>query len=113
MNIEILSRKNSPLLAREEVSAKVEFVGGATPSREKIREELGKILKVDVKLVGIVSVINSFGDQKCLVAANLYAKEEDMKNIESQVSITRDAPKKKEGEEAEAKPEEKKEEKKE
>jgi ribosomal protein S24E len=113
MNINIISRENKPMLCREEAIAEVDFVGAATPSRQKLQEEFAKLLEKDIKLVVVKKIQTHFGRGGAKVTVYAYSDEKDLKKIEPKE-------KKKKGEQApaeakkeEAKPEEKKEHKKE
>lgn len=103
----IINRKENPLIGRIEVKGEITFQG-ATPSNDLVQKEVADKMKVDPSVVKVKSIYTKYGSTKAVVIAHVYAKKEDLDRFE---------PKKKEkkakaGEEAEAKPEKKKEEKK-
>lgn len=81
MDIEIVKQKETPLLSRKRVTAKI-TAEAATPSRLKIRDELAKKLKVDPSLVIIKHLYSQFGDKTVKIIANLYEKRELLEKFE-------------------------------
>lgn len=103
----IINRKENPLIGRIEVKGEIIFQG-ATPSNDVVQKEVADKMKVDPSVVKVKSIYTKYGSTKAVVVAHVYTKKEDLDRFE---------PKKKEkkaakAEEAEAKPAEKKEEKK-
>ncbi len=119
MQLNITSKEEKPLLSRTEIMADITF-DSATPSKEKIKEKLATILKVDANLIVVKKVFNKFGEKRAGVSAFAYKNEKDMKTIEPKPKEKKGAKKEeapaeapKEEKEAPKKEEPKKEEKKE
>ncbi|MBI3031920.1 hypothetical protein HYY69_00455 [Candidatus Woesearchaeota archaeon] len=81
MNIEILKQKDTPLLSRKRVTAKL-TAEAATPSRLTIRNLLAKQLKVDPSLVIIKHLYPQFGDRVVKVIVNVYEKRDVLEKFE-------------------------------
>ncbi|MBU1201900.1 MAG: hypothetical protein KJ583_00870 [Nanoarchaeota archaeon] len=113
--MKIIKQEENKLLERAEIVAEIVF-SDATPSRESIRKELAKELKVDAGLVIIKKIETKYGERQALVQANVYKKADVLKKTETKHMVKRNEDKKKvvEEEKAEEKPvaEEKKPEKK-
>ncbi len=71
MELEIIRRRENPLLQREEVVARVRFEGG-TPSRKEIREALAKELGKPVGNLFIRRIITEYGKEEAKVVAMAY-----------------------------------------
>ena len=50
MDIEIVERKDNPLLDREDISFKLSYDNAATPSREAVKAKLAALLNADVAI---------------------------------------------------------------
>ncbi len=72
MELEIIRRRENPLLQREEVIARVRFEGG-TPSRKEIRESLAKELGKPVGNLFIRRIITEYGKEEAEVVAMAYS----------------------------------------
>ena len=59
----------------------VDFIG-QTPSKLKLREEIGKKLKVDTKVVAIRHIYQRFGLPRAKVIAHIYKSFETLKKVE-------------------------------
>ena len=59
----------------------VDFTG-QTPSKLKLREELGKKLKVDTRVVAIRHIYQRFGLPRAKVIAHIYKNFETLKKVE-------------------------------
>lgn len=81
MDIEIVKQKETPLLSRKRVTAKL-VAEAATPSRLVIRNELAKKLKVDPSLVIIKHLYPQFGDRTVKIIVNVYEKREVLEKFE-------------------------------
>lgn len=60
------------LLDRTRITYEAENEGNSTPSKEKLKEEIAKLNKVDVSLVSIRHVYTKFGVPKFKVIAHIY-----------------------------------------
>lgn len=106
MEIDILEKKDNPLLRRTEIIADISFEA-ATPSRQVMKEAISKKLNASPELIIIRNIYPFFGDKKAEVVVHIYNKKEDVEKIESNVYIQRMLGKKKE-EKKEEKPVEEK-----
>ena len=112
--MEIIERKPTELLNRENIVARVEFEG-ATPSRAQLKNQLATKLKAKEELIVVRKINTAFGKSLAIVKAHIYKNEADMKKIEGKSALKRNAKKVEKKEEAPAaapaeKPVEKKEE---
>jgi len=108
MKLEIIEKKEVPLLSRTRVQLVAEFEK-ATPKRDDIRKEVAKKAGADEKLTIVRHIYSQFGKRKAKVIAHIYKNEKDMKMIEDPQMLkkhTKEEPKKEEA--AEAKPAEEK-----
>ena len=69
MNIEVLERKENPLLKREEITFKIEHSGEQTPSRETVIAKLAAIINAEKQRTVLKEIIivgiNFFEKQGC------------------------------------------------
>jgi len=110
--MEIIERKPTELLNRENIVARVEFEG-ATPSRAQLKNQLATKLKAKEELVVVRKINTAFGKSLAIVKAHIYKNEADMKKIEGKSALKRNAKKEEKKEEAAPAPVEKPVEKKE
>ena len=112
MEIEIESRRENKLLGREEIHFVIKYEG-ATPRRQKVKEELKKALGLK-GFVLLQYIKPMFGLNQAKVYAKVYPSEEEARKIEEDYIIRRNIGGKKEEEKEEKKEEtkEKKEEEK-
>jgi ribosomal protein S24E len=97
MKIELISRKENPLLARKEVDFEVQ--DPSTPSRAEARNQIAALLKVAPDRVYILKLQTRSGTQKTLGRAHVYDSAERAQHIEERYIITRNNPPKEEKEE--------------
>ncbi|MBN2454318.1 hypothetical protein JXB11_02110 [Candidatus Woesearchaeota archaeon] len=105
MDIKIISTTEKPLFDRTEVIADLGFEK-STPKRSEARQKVADSLKVKTELVIVKEIKPAFGERKARLTANVYKSKEALENFEQAVIKNRNAPKKKEGEEAPAEKEE-------
>ncbi len=98
MQVNIVQKKEEPLLSRTMLKADIEFEK-STPSYAEVTSVLATALKSDEKLIAIKHIYNSFGSRKAQVIAYLYLDENKKQFIE---------PKIKEGKKEKAKAQDKK-----
>jgi len=67
----IINKKEEPLLSRTMITATLEFEK-ATPSYPEVTSLMASQLKIDDKLVAIRHIYNSFGAKKAEVIAYVY-----------------------------------------
>ena len=95
MKLELLEKKEMPLLSRTRMQFSLEF-DKATPKREDIRKEVAKKAGADETLTIIRHIYTRFGKRNAKVIANVYSNEEAMKRIEEKSMIkkhTKEEPK--------------------
>ncbi len=111
--MEIIEKKEHPLLSRTEIIAKDSYTG-ATPSRGSIKERLANALKANKEFLVIKHIYPEFGFGTAKIIAYLYSNKKDMKRIEPEYTFKKGVSKEKKEEKKQDKPksEEKKEEKK-
>src|ERR671935_64104 len=120
MQLEVLGRKENPLLKRTEVRFKAIHKAEPTPTRDALRAFLAKELKATKDIVVIDSQASTFGRYETHGYAKVYKSKEEALAVERKHILVRNKliePEVKERKEAapkeEKKPAEKKEEKKE
>ena len=127
MEVQILTKKDNPLLKRVEVTFKAVHKAEGTPARDAMRSELAKQLKATKDVVVIDRVESSFGRYESVGYAKVYPSKEVAVSIERHHILVRNrlaaaevkeakaaeappkpeakpAPKKEEGPKPEAKP---------
>lgn len=87
-NIEILERKRNPLLAREELVARITFDGG-TPSRVDIRKMLADELGEDQQKIFVRKVTQEYGLTEASATVMIYDTLEDASELEPKHVVAR------------------------
>ncbi len=113
MELQVVAKKENPLLKRVEVTFKAVHKAEATPTRDAIRSELAKQLKASKEVVVVDRSVSSFGRFETVGYAKVYTSKEEALAVERSHILVRNKLKeaevkeKKEGEKAErpAKPE--------
>ncbi len=82
MEVNVLSKEKNTLLSRVEVHFLVSYDEGATPPRDKVRDELAKILKVKREPVVIDHIRTEFGKREAKGYAKVYDTLEDATRVE-------------------------------
>jgi ribosomal protein S24E len=82
MELEVIERKDSPLLSRVEVSFRVTHPKESTPKRSDIREELAIQLNVKKNCVVIDNMKAVFGKSETIGFAKIYSSDKLAKDIE-------------------------------
>jgi len=85
----IINKKEEPLLSRTMITATLEFEK-ATPSYPEVTSLMASQLKIDDKLVAIRHIYNSFGAKKAEVIAYVYADENKKQFIEPKAKEKKD-----------------------
>ena len=109
----IIEKKEYPLLSRTEIIAKESYTG-ATPSRDTIKKILAEKLNAKNELIVIKHIYPEFGFGNAKIIAYLYSNKKDMERIEPEYAFKKGIPREKKEEkkaEDKKKPEEKTEEK--
>ncbi|MBS3114778.1 hypothetical protein J4448_06790 [Candidatus Woesearchaeota archaeon] len=89
MQMNIINKKEEPLLSRTMITATLEFEK-ATPSYPEVTSLMASQLKIDDKLVAIRHIYNSFGAKKAEVIAYVYADENKKQFIEPKAKEKKD-----------------------
>ena len=89
MQINIINKKEEPLLSRTMVKSVLDFEK-ATPSYAEVTSLLAEHLKSDEKLIAIRHIYNSFGAKKAEVTAYIYTDENKKKLIEPKIENKKD-----------------------
>jgi len=105
MEVKITRQQQNLLLKRKEVAFEVEHAQTrGTPERLEIRNKLAEMLKTKPELVYVKRVETKTGTMKATGEANAYETVEQAELIEPEYIITRNTPKEKPEEKAEAPP---------
>ena len=92
MEIKIVDKKDNALLSRTEIQADIEHFKEPTPTRAKVREKLAAMLSIDVNLIVIKKLDQTFGSlTKCF--AVVYNTKDDLEKTEQKYLVKRDAKK--------------------
>jgi len=93
MKIEIVSKKENPLLMRTEVQFRTNHgEAGSTPPRLEIRSAVADALKAPVDLVFVKRFVTRTGTSVALGTANVYGSVEQAKLIEPDYIVKRMVP---------------------
>ena len=93
MEIEVISKKENPLLRRREINFKIEHRDvGSTPPRLEARKAVATALKTDVNLVFVKRLVTKTGTRRALGTANVYDSVEQAKSIEPEYIVNRNIP---------------------
>jgi len=109
MELEIIEKRENPLLNRTEIKFRVKHQGEKTPERELVKNDLAEMLKVNKSLIIIDYIRPGFGMAISSGYAKVYKSMEDARRVEPSYILKRN----KFGEAKEEKAEEVKEETKE
>jgi len=77
MELEMLSKRENPLLNRMEIKFKVSHADGKTPNRNGIREHLASAMKVKKELIVVDHVKSQFGIGESHGYAKVYKTKQD------------------------------------
>lgn len=89
MEVEIISRRENPLLQREEIIVRVRFQGG-TPSRREVREAIAKELGKPIGNLFIRKIKTEYGKEEALVYVMAYSSRAFALMIEPEHIVRRD-----------------------
>ena len=89
MELEIIEKRENPLLNRTEVKFRVKHQGEKTPERELVKSDLAEMLKVKKSLVIIDYIRPSFGMAISSGYAKIYKSVEDAKKVEPSYILKR------------------------
>lgn len=89
MELEIIEKKENPLLNRIEIKFKLKHQGEKTPERELVKSEIAEMLKINKSLVVIDYIRPNFGIAMSTGYAKIYKNTEDAKKIEPSYILKR------------------------
>lgn len=89
MEIELIEKKDQPLLSRIEVRFKIKHPNESTPKRDEIRGVLAEQLTVKKGTIIIDSMKSDFGRSETIGFAKLYQSEDKAKAIERKHILVR------------------------
>ena len=106
MELQVVAKKENPLLKRTEITFKAVHKAEPTPTRDAIRSELAKQLKASKEAVIVDRSVSSFGRFETLGYAKVYKSKEEALSVERSHILVRNKlkeaeAKKKEGEKVE------------
>ncbi len=107
MELQVVAKKENPLLKRVEITFKAVHKAEPTPTRDAIRSELAKQLKASKESVIVDRSASSFGKYETLGYAKVYKSKQEALSVERSHILVRNKLKeaevkeKKEGEKAE------------
>jgi small subunit ribosomal protein S24e len=90
MNVNIISKKQNPLLKRKEVTFRVDHAQtGGTPTRGEVRKQLAALLKEKRELVYVKTLQTKTGTMVAVGEANVYDSIEQAMLLEPKHIIAR------------------------
>jgi len=89
MDVEVLRKKDNPLLKRVEVTFKAVHKGEATPPRDTLRAELAKALKATKDVVVVDGAASTFGRYETHGYAKVYKTKEQALAVERRHILVR------------------------
>ncbi len=89
MDIEIISKKENPLLKRTEVRFRAIHMGAATPKRDDVREKLAATLNANKGVVVVDNMVSRFGRGETLGWAKIYKSQEAIPVVERSYLLKR------------------------
>ena len=81
MKVEITSKKNNPLLSREEIEFKVTEIN-STPKTAELKEKISALAETNSDSTVITEINQNSGEKLCTGKARAYKDKEKMKEIE-------------------------------
>jgi ribosomal protein S24E len=92
MKVNIISKKQNPLLKRKEVTFSVDHAqNGGTPSRVEVSKQLASLLQTKPELVYVKNMETKTGQMLAVGEANVYDSIEQGKLMEPKHVIARNA----------------------
>lgn len=89
MQLEVLAKKENPLLKRVEITFKAIHKAEPTPTRDALRAFLAKELKATKDIVVIDSLASTFGRYETLGYAKVYTSKEEALAVERKHILVR------------------------
>ena len=92
MKVNIISKKQNPLLKRKEVTFSVDHAqNGGTPSRVEVSKQLASLLQTKPEMVYVKNMATKTGQMLAVGKANVYDSIEQGKLMEPKHVIARNA----------------------
>ncbi len=91
VQINIVSKKEEPLLSRAMIKATIDF-DKSTPSYPEVISMIASQLKTEEKLVAIRHIYSYFGSRKAEVVAYIYPDENKKQFIEPKIKEKKEKP---------------------
>ena len=91
MEIEVIQKKDSPLLSRTEISFRIKHPKESTPKRSEIREELALQMSAKKNCVVIDNMQAEFGKPETIGFAKIYSKDKDAREYERKHILKRNS----------------------
>lgn len=88
MKIKVVKKEESRFFPMVKGLFEVEYAG-ATPAKKELAAEISKAIGRDEKLVIIKKVSSKYGEQECMVEANIYLNENAMNSMEKNYLLKR------------------------
>ena len=96
MEVKIIQQQYNPLLKRKEIAFEIKHdQTRGTPSRLEVRQKLAEMLKTNLELVYVKRIETKTGTMTARGEANAYDTIEQVKLVEPQHIVERNAPKEK------------------
>lgn len=89
MEVEIISKRENPLLNRSEIRFRISHPREKVPTRKSIRDELAELLKTSKDRVVVDHMKAEFGKPETIGYAKVYKKSEDALQIETKAILKR------------------------
>lgn len=89
MEVEIISKKENPLIGRLEVNFKISHPKETTPHRKDVRDEIAALLKVQKDRIVIDNMKPEFGKPETIGYAKVYKSKGDALQIETKAVLRR------------------------
>jgi len=97
--IEIVGKRDNPLIDRIELDVVIYHMGAGTPDRFSVRREIASQFNVPLDCVYIRKIRTEYGMGRSIGRIHVYRSPERARVIEPEYIRARDEPSKKEGEE--------------
>ena len=91
MEVEIISKRENPLIGRLEVDFKVSHPKEITPGRKEIRDEIASLLNVKKDTIVIDHMKPQFGKPETIGYAKVYKSKDDALQMETKPVLKRNA----------------------
>jgi len=89
LKVEIVSKKENPLLERTEVSFSAEHAGKSTPTRDEVRSAIASALSVPKERVVIDNMDTEYGKGLSIGYAKVYSTQEAVMKLEKRHLLVR------------------------